>query len=80
MFFIFTTNVAAADWNDAYLIFANNVGKIIDEIKVLSQSNPGSGPYLDIAGISLDALGQWDKDQEGEDYWEAEFTVNWRGM
>lgn len=78
MFFVLQ-DPNSGDWNADYITIANTIGTILDQMQELAR-NPGSGPYLNITNISLDGLGQWDKDQQGESFWEAEFTVNWRGM
>jgi len=81
MFFILPHPSGASDWNDAYARVANDVGVILKETMTLSKEDPGAGPYLEITDIALTAFGQWDSDEEnGDDNWEAEFVVTWRGM
>lgn len=80
MFFIFPHPSTAMDWNDAYKIFADQCGEIIDEMEELVRYDCGAGPYLAFNSIALNAIGQWDESEEGANYWEAEFTVFWKGM
>lgn len=69
------------NYPDAWKTMLNKFGAIRDEMLLLVQTDPGAGPYLDITSFPLDYFGQWEKDLDGSDaYWDAVFTVNWRGM
>lgn len=74
------TDEQAEGYGEKYLYVSNQLGSIIDEMLELAR-NPGAGPYLDLTNVSLELIGQWDPDSEnGRDYWEGEFVVNWKGM
>lgn len=74
-------NPVGYDYPDAYKSMLNGFGLIRDEMLALVIADPGAGPYLDITGMTLDYVGQWEVGLDGtEDYWDAVYTVFWRGI